>query len=259
MNSSGAPNAQQAILDPADIQRQFGSGDALTIGLVEAPKAGIFFVGKDPENGQPFGITAALGRELARSMGRVAEYRLYPNSGECTDALSSGAIPVAFMPVDDERRKRVAFGPGYYLLESTYLVTRTSGLTSLADIDSEGVRVIGIANTTTIRASARTLSKTQPQAVRSVGEALQLLQRDQVDAFALSRDSLPSIASEVPGSFIVDGGFQHTRIAIAVPQGRSAALDHVTTFLEGAKSSGLLRQIFDEAGFVHEAIAPPGT
>ena len=56
------------------------------------------------------------------------EYRVFPNSGECTEATSAGAVDVAFMPVDEERRKKVAFGPAYYLLESTYLVSGPSGI-----------------------------------------------------------------------------------------------------------------------------------
>ena len=45
-----------------------------------------------------------------------------------------------------------------------------------------------------------------------------------------------------PGSRIVDGGFQQTGIAIAVPKGRPAALAYVTKFLEEAKASGAVRR-----------------
>ena len=36
-------------------------------------------------------------------------------------------IDVAFMPVDEERKKRVDFGPAYFLIESTYMATAASG------------------------------------------------------------------------------------------------------------------------------------
>ena len=51
------------------------------------------------------------------------------------------------------------------------------------------VRVVGIANTTIIRASARSLQKTVPIAVRSVEEAVEMVRSGRADAFALSHDS----------------------------------------------------------------------
>jgi polar amino acid transport system substrate-binding protein len=45
------------------------------------------------------------------------------------------------------------FGPAYCLVESTYMVTAASGIRTLAEVDRPGVRVVGIANTTTIRAA----------------------------------------------------------------------------------------------------------
>jgi polar amino acid transport system substrate-binding protein len=83
-----------------------------------------------------------------------------------------------------------------------------------------------------------------------------MLSGGKADAFALSRDSLPPFVARLPGSRIVDGGFQLTGIAIAVPKGRPEALATVTAFLEKAKSSGLVRRAFDRAGLNHLLVAP---
>ena len=100
---------------------------------------------------------------------------MFPNSGECTEAVATGAVDVAFMPVDPVRAAQVAFGAAYYLLESTYLVSAASGIGTLAEVDRAGVRVVGIADTTTIRASARTLTHTAPVPIRGVDEAIAML------------------------------------------------------------------------------------
>jgi polar amino acid transport system substrate-binding protein len=160
------------------------------------------------------------------------------------------------MPVDEERRAKVAFGPAYYHLRSTYLVSAASGLMSLAEVDEDQVRVVGIANTTTIRASARSLQKTAPIAARSVEEAVEMIRSGRADAFALSHDSLTPFLGVLPGSRILDGAFQETSISIAVPKDRPAALACVTAFLEAAKRSGLVRRAFDRIGRVDEAVAP---
>jgi polar amino acid transport system substrate-binding protein len=125
-----------------------------------------------------------------------------PNSGLVTDATESGAIDVAFMPVDEERKKRVDFGPAYFLIESTYMVTGASDIRTVAEVDRPNVRVVGIANTTTIRAAGRSLKNTTISAATSVDEAVDMLRNGKADAFALSRDSLPPFVAALPGSLI---------------------------------------------------------
>ena len=61
-----------------------------------------------------------------------------PNTGVLTDALASAAIDVAFMPVDEERKKRLEFGPAYCLVESTYMVTAASGVMERSEVLTRG-------------------------------------------------------------------------------------------------------------------------
>jgi polar amino acid transport system substrate-binding protein len=227
----------------------------LRVGVVSAPAASAFFVVKDA-SGEPHGVTVDLAMELAKELGVPLEFMVAANSGLVTDATESGAIDVGFMPVDEERKKRVDFGPGYFMIESTYLATAASGIKTVAEVDRPDVRVVGIANTTTIRAAARSLKTTTISAAASVEEAMALLRAGKADAFALSRDSLPPLAAQLPGSRIVDGGFQQTAIAIAVPKNRPNALAYVTAFLQQAKASGSVRRALDKAGFQNEPVAP---
>jgi polar amino acid transport system substrate-binding protein len=227
----------------------------LRFGVVFAPKMSALFVIKD-ETGQPRGITVDLGKDLANKLGVPVEFMVAPNTGLLTDAVASAQIDAAFMPVDDERRKRLDFGPAYCLVESTYMVTASSGIKTLAEVDRPGVRVVGIANTTTIRAAGRSLKNTAPVAASSIDDALALLRAGQADAFALGRDSLPDFVAEFPGSRIVDGGFQQTGVAIAVPKSRPQALAYVTAFMNEAKTSGAVRRAMDRAGMKGLAVAP---
>ncbi len=227
----------------------------LQAGVVQAPTAGVFFVALDADQ-QPHGVTVDLLSALAREHGLPLALRVFPNSGECTDAVAAAEIDVAFMPVDPARAARVAFGPAYYLLESTYLVSAASSLETLQDVDRPHVRVIGIADTTTIRAAARTLLRTTPVAVRGVDEAIAMLREGRADALALSRDSLNQVAPTIPGSRITPGGFQQTTISIALPPGRPDALALAADFLTRAKRTGQVRQALDAVGLPHEQVAP---
>jgi polar amino acid transport system substrate-binding protein len=227
----------------------------LHVGVAFAPSPSPLFVVKD-KDGTPRGVTVDLGNELAQQLGVPVEFMIAPNTGELVDALEHGRINVSFMPVDDERRKRIDFGPVYFLVESTYMVTEASGLKQVEDVDQPGIRVVGIAGTTTIRAAARSLKNTTITAAQSIGEAVEMLTGGKADAFALSRDSLPPFVAKLPGSRIVEGGFQLTGIAIAVPRARPDALAYVTAFLEKAKNSGLVRNAFNRAGLQHLMVAP---
>ena len=162
----------------------------LRAGIVFAPKMSGLFVIKDA-NGDPQGITADLSRELAKELGVAVEFSIAPNSGLVTDLLAAGEIDVSFMPVDEERKKRIDFGPYYCMIESTYMVTGPSGLKTLADVDRPDVRVVGIANTTTIRASARSLKNTQPIAAASIGDAMAMLHSGKADAYAMGATRCP--------------------------------------------------------------------
>ena len=226
----------------------------LRFGVVEAPSAGVFFVGRDGA-GAPFGVTVDLARGLAAAAGVPVVFTVFPNSGECTEAIHAGAVDAGFMPVDAHRASRVLFGTGYYDLESTYGVTGASGITDMAEVDRPGVRVGGIADTTTIRAAGRSLRHVVPEAIRGVDEAVARLRDGTIDALAVSRDSLNQICAEIPGARVLPGAFQRTVISVAVPPGREEAVAMASAWLEGAKQDGTVRRAFDAAGLAGEAVA----
>ncbi len=227
----------------------------LRAGVVQAPTAGVFFVHVDDE-GFPRGVTVDLATALAEREGLEVAFTVFPASGECTAALAAAVIDVAFMPVDATRSAMVTFGPAYYLLESTWLVTAASGIETLADVDQAHVRAVGVADTTTIRAAARSLLLTTPVAIQGVDNAIAYFRAGHGDALALSRDSLAQIQPSFPGSRITPGGFQQTTISIAVPNGRPKALAKAAAFLEAAKRDGLVRRALDAVGLPQEAVAP---
>src|SRR5262245_35986068 len=167
----------------------------LRAGLVFAPSLSLFFNVKDGDS-SPRGITTDLATALAQNLGVPLEPVLFPNSGEATDALEAGRVDVSFMPVDEARKKRIAFGPDYVIAESTYMVTEQSGARTAADVDRPGMRVIGIAGTATIRLVSSMLKHAAITPVPSVEDAVALMRDGRADAFALGRDSLPPRSEE---------------------------------------------------------------
>ena len=237
------------------MSRELTANGKLRVGIAYAPAPTPLFIVKDAD-GTPRGVTVDLGHALAKKLGISVEFVIAPNTGLLTDELEAGNIDVSFMPMDDERRKRIDFGSVYFLVESTYLATGASGIKKVEEVDRAGVRVVGIANTTTIRAAGRSLKNTTITAAESIDKAVEMVKSGKADAFALSRDSLPPFVAKLPGSRIVDGGFQLTGIAVAVPRARPDALTYVTAFLEQAKNSGMVRGAFNRAGLQHLMVPP---
>lgn len=238
-----------------DAPKDLAPDGNIRIGVVFAPAASTYFVVKS-DDGEPCGVTVDLGMALANVAKLPVKFFVTPNSGELTDALEKETIDVAFMPIDDERRKRVAFGPVYFNIESACLVQGDSDFKVVADLNRPEVRVAGISGTTTIRSAARVLNLSTVIPVPSVGEAMDMLCGGRVNAVALSRDVLAAYQTRIAGSRLLDGNLHATGIAIAVPKGRPLALAYVRAFLDNAKASGLIRTVFDLHGFVGELVAP---
>ena len=237
---------------------QLAPTGTLRVGVAVGPVASPGWAVANPETGEPRGVAVDLGRALAERAGVPLEIVRFASSGEVTDALAAAAVDVAFMPVDDDRKEVVAFGPNYALGTSTYLVLTGSAISSLEEVDRPGVRVGGVEATTTIRAARRSLSHATVTATTGADELVALLRVGELDAVALGRDSLQELSVLVPGSRIHDGHFWAAGPAIAVPKGRPAALAFASTFIEDAKADGSVQAAFDRAGLTGATVAPPG-
>jgi polar amino acid transport system substrate-binding protein len=231
-------------------------GGALRVGIGVGPVPSAFWATRDPASGEPRGVTVELAKAMAADLRVPLRLVVYANSGEVTAGGPKGEWDVAFMPQDAERAKSVDFGPAYHLTTSTYLVAAGSPIRSLADVDRAGVRVAGVDGTTTARSAARSLKNTQLKTYRTADELFEAIRGGNADAIALGRESLAGIQARLPGSRILDGHFQSTGTAVAVPKGRPAVLAYVTTFVEKAKKDGTVRRALDAAGLKSSPVAP---
>ncbi len=241
-------------IDPADIKDLAPTG-VLRGGVVLAPAASAFFAVQDG-SGAPRGVTVDLLRAFAETLKLPLEMQLFSNSGQVTDAVASGACDIAFMPRDATREGRVAFGPAYYMIASTYLVPAGSTIQSIEEVNREGIRIVAIANTTTGRSAARTAPLATVEEVAGVDLMTARAQKGEGDAFALSHDSFVGMLPQVPGARVLSGQFQQTGIGVAVPKGRPGALRAASRLMEEAKTSGLVRRALDAAGFKDAPVAP---
>ena len=68
----------------------------------------------------------------------------------------------------------------------------------------------------TFRATDKASPKATHVEVAGVDAAVLLMKAGKIDCIALSRESLTGLLSEIPGTYIIDGGFLNSTTAIAV-------------------------------------------
>ena len=157
----------------------------LRVGVAYGSSSTPILVAKDAA-GDVRGVPRDLGAALAKALGVPIEVVAMATTGELTEACSAGAIDVGFMPVDDERRKRLDFSPPYFVIESTYLAAGPSDIKTIADVDRPEITVVGIAGSTTMRAAGRNLKAAKIVSAKSVDEAMAMMKAGTVQAFIMA-------------------------------------------------------------------------
>lgn len=210
----------------------------------------------DAAGGEPRGVGPALARGLAARLGVPVTFTTYDTAGKLADAVTQGAWDVAFLAIDPERAKEIAFSDAYVHIEGTYMVRADSPLRRVEDVDREGVRVaVGLKTAYDL---FLTRSLRHAQLVRSPNSKTAIAQflAEGLDAAAGVRQPLVSFAAATPGLRVMDGGFMVIRQAAAVPKGRGAALAYLDRYIEDAKASSFVARALEESG-VEAEVAPP--
>lgn len=230
-----------------DLKGEIAPTGKLRVALGISAAGGAFWSNKT-ESGGYSGVPVNLGREMAAQLGVPVEYVPYPNSGQITDAASSGAWDVTFLPQDPEREKRMSFGPIYEVADATYIIKAGSPITNFATLDQPGIKVAAVNNTTTMRGAQAHLKNAKVTGYQTFDEIFNLLKNGEVDAFALSRDQLNKLATKIPGTKVLDETFKKTVTAVAVPLNHPQSLAFVTRFMTDARTNGILRKAYDNNG-----------
>jgi polar amino acid transport system substrate-binding protein len=218
----------------------------LRVAIGISPAGGAYWSTKT-ENGYA-GVPVDLGKAMAEQLGVPIEYVAYPNSGLITDAASSGAWDVTFLPKDPDRETKMTFGPVYEIADATYIVKPGSTITNFQTLDQPGIKVAAVNDTTTMRGAIAHLKNAKVTGYQTYDEIFGLLKNGEIDAFALSRDQLNALAKKIPGTRVLDETFKQTVTAVAVPLNHPLALAYATKFMMEAEASGLIRKAYDNNG-----------
>lgn len=230
----------------------------LRVAIAVGPSASALWTVRDPASGRSKGVPVDLGTAMAQKLGVPVELVEYASSGDIVTARDQNAWDVTFVPVDDDRKAMIDFGAPYHLLQSTYLIAPGSSIANLAQANRAGVRIAIVDGTATGRASVAASPNATTVKVKNPDAAIEMMKAGQIDAIALSRESVGGLVDALPGSRVLAEAFLNSTTAVAVPRGKAAGRAYVTSFIEEAKATGLVRRALDAMGLTSSQVAPAG-
>jgi polar amino acid transport system substrate-binding protein len=200
----------------------------------------------DPVTGEPRGIAADLGRELAQRLGVPVALLPYPNPGELADAAPKGVWDIGFIGAEPQRAHAIDFTAAYVEIEATYLVPPGSPLQSIADVDRPGIRIAAPARSAYELYLSRTLQHAELVREQGGDNTFKRFVEDRLDALAGLRPRLVTDQEALPGSRLLDGRFTAVQQAAGTPKGRPEGARYLRAFIEDVKATGLVARLIDK-------------
>ncbi|HLU15226.1 MAG TPA: ABC transporter substrate-binding protein [Burkholderiaceae bacterium] len=211
---------------------------------------------RQPESGEPYGVSVALALELARRAGVPHQFINYEAAGHVFKDAANDVWDVAFMAIDPKRAQRVAFTQPYVLIEGTYMVPAGSALQDVADADRDGVRIAVGRGAAYELYLTRHLKHAQLVHASTSAQAIDLFVDQGLEAVAGVRQPLLAYAGQHPGFRVMDGRFTAIEQAMAVPIARKAAVQKLDEYVAQAKASGFVAQALAHSGETAATVAP---
>ena len=203
---------------------------------------------RDPSTGDVRGIGYELGREFAKRLGVPFEVVLIQGNAQFLEAMQSGRVDFASNNATPARAAHMSFAQPHLEVEAGYLVPSNSKISSVAEVDRDGVRV-GVTQGSTSEAKfARELKHAVLTRAPSIAAAEKMLASGQVDVFATNKGNLFDMSDRLPGSRVLDGRYGVEQISIAIPKGRELGMAFLRQFVEDSKSTGLVAAAAQRAG-----------
>ncbi len=212
---------------------------------------------RDPATGEPRGVSVDLARELGRRLALPVDLIAYDAAGKVVEAAKTGAWDVAFLAVDPDRAVEIDFTAPYVVIEGTYAVPADSPLHAIEDVDRDGVRIAVGAKSAYDLYLTRALKHALLVRAPTSPAAVELFQRERLEAVAGVKQPLVQLAKSDPRVRVIEGRFMAIEQAVATPRGRESATSYLRPFVDEMKASGFVARSLERSGQRDAVVAPP--
>ncbi|MBO0827071.1 MAG: transporter substrate-binding domain-containing protein [Streptosporangiales bacterium] len=203
---------------------------------------------------EPAGVTVDLAREIAARLGVPVRFSCFDAARKSYQAMAAGDADICFLAVEPAREADVAFTPPYVLIEGVFAVPVDSALTTVADVDRDGVR-IGVN-----RGSAYDLFLTRTLAHATLvrgDEGVDVFREQGLEAAAGIRQPMTAYVAAHPDVRLVDEAFMTIRQAVGTRRDRRpATVRFLAATVEELKASGFVADALRRSGQSPTLVAP---
>jgi len=212
---------------------------------------------KDPQTGEPRGISGDLARELAKRLGVPIEFTVFDAAGKVTEAVKKGDLDIVFLAIDPVRGADIDFTGPYVVIEGAYAVPENSPIKTNEEVDRAGVRIAVARGSAYDLYLTRTIKNATLVREGSGPQALAMFLRDKLEVAANVKQPIIAFAKANSGLRVLPGRFMVIEQAMGTPKGREAGARYLRAFVEEMKSSGFFADGLKRSGQTDAAVAPP--
>ncbi|MFE5481196.1 transporter substrate-binding domain-containing protein [Streptomyces sp. NPDC056527] len=203
----------------------------------------------------PAGVTVDLAREIGARLGVPVELVCFDAARKSYEAMATGRADLCFLAVEPAREAEVAFTAPYVVIEGVFAVDRDSALTTVADVDRDGVR-IGVK-----RGSAYDLylSRTLRHASVVRGEeGVDVFRSEGLEVAAGIRQPMAEYVAARPELRLIEDRFMEIRQAVGTTLSRRpATVRFLSDLVEELKADGFVADALRRAHQSDTLVAPP--
>ena len=214
---------------------------------------------KDPETGEPRGVSVDLARELAKRLGVPSALVTYTAAGKVVADARANAWDIAFVAIDPARAVDMDYTAPYVLIEGAYAVPRGSVIRTNAEVDRAGNRVVVAAGSAYDLFLSRELKQAQIVRTATSQAPVATMMVEHYEVAAGVKQQLEADAKRIPDVRLLDGRFMVIRQAMATPTGRAEGARYLAEFVEEMKASEFVADALRRSGVDGAAVAPPAS
>ncbi|GAU80238.1 transporter substrate-binding domain-containing protein [Bosea sp. BIWAKO-01] len=187
-----------------------------------------------PGSGELGGVSVALARELAGALAIDLELQPYDSAARVVEACQGGAWDIAFLAIDPQRARQIAFSDPYIVIEGVFVVKRDAPWQRPGELDRPGHRIAVGRGAAYDLHLGRMLRHAELVRVPTSAEALPHFLEAGLEAGAGIRQPSQAFVASHPGLRFIEEPFMEIRQAMAVSIARAHAMPALSQFLRRA-------------------------
>ena len=194
-------------------------------------------------NGDPKGVSPDMAKALANELGIDLELVPFKRPGELADAVSEDVWDIGNIANEAERAKSITFSLPYTLIESTYLVRKSSNIQSLEDVDKKGVRIAVAERSAYDLWLAANIKKAILKRAKTIDESFSIFELNKYEVLAGLRPKLIDDLKKTEECQILPEAFTFVNQCIGSKPGNVEAEKFINDFIKKSIENGFVQKL----------------